>query len=713
MNFWKNLHPLLSRHEHDDDNTGNGAVLHAVANSLAEAEQKVIADKPLQSLATATGAYLDYYGTWWGLARHKGEDDEHFRKRMEHYLLLPRGTRNAIINAIRYYLKDKDRYVDVFEPWTRIFTLDNSKLDGADHMQGAYYRYGVIDVSLDVPIDENILRVIDAFRPVGIKVYSNYNPLMNKDNKVTYLGTETADTRTNVCLELGNKYDISSIRLGLDDYNYHQALISNLKPFILDNSKLDSSDILNNPLPENLKAINMLLGTSDSAQHRVVSYRQDVDAKPTVKYSFRGFINPDIRARLMLNFLNDANVVIKSISSPEIKHSTGKFQGGFTQVELNSVAPEKTASVEIALDNRASITDNMVKKSHASFHSDGKEQYPISFDLGDDLSDQEIVTRVDFTVKNLKNTGSLAIVDGQDTDDWHNLVPLSITANIPGTNSSPRFILDNSKLDSDNALTRANIDTKPVQPITEDGTYSYQLTTFKHRLKTGAKENRIFVKTDLDADIDLKVKIAVYSPSGMDMEWSPYQDEDGYYCGYDIKQFMLVSGENPDLHWTPAPSEVDTPSPYYVDISMNTNVKLNERELRNTKHYNKVGAELSFAKLHNRNIALQTGVPIAKHSFDTIDKLYDLSIPVEAGKDYTVLMNYASNDDNKDKRIVVTLGDTDEVIMDTDLYTGGDIKTYNGMYTASEKAAGNYLKLKILNGTATDLYILNFKLGVD
>ena len=185
MNFWKNLHPLLSRHEHDDDNTGNGAVLHAIANSLTDAEQKVIADKPLQSLATATGAYLDYYGTWWGLARHKGEDDEHYRKRMEHYLLLPRGTRNAIINAIRYYLKDKDRYVDVFEPWTRIFTLDNSKLDGADHMQGAYYRYGVIDVSLDVPIDENILRVIDAFRPVGIKLYRNYNPLMNKAKKVT------------------------------------------------------------------------------------------------------------------------------------------------------------------------------------------------------------------------------------------------------------------------------------------------------------------------------------------------------------------------------------------------------------------------------------------------------------------------------------------------------------------------------------------------
>ena len=147
MNFWKVLHPLLSQQENEDNHTANGAILHSVANSLTLAEQKVIADKPLESLETSTGAYLDYFGDWWGLPRHKGETDDHYRNRMIQYLLLPRSTKESIANAIRYYLKDKNRYVDVFEPWTRVFKLDNSKLDGADHMEGSYYRYGVIDVA--------------------------------------------------------------------------------------------------------------------------------------------------------------------------------------------------------------------------------------------------------------------------------------------------------------------------------------------------------------------------------------------------------------------------------------------------------------------------------------------------------------------------------------------------------------------------------------
>lgn len=713
MNFWKNLHPLLSRQEHKNERSANGAVLHSIANSLQQAEQKVVADRPLESLATATGAYLDYWGSWWGLPRHKDESDEHYRIRLEKYLLLPRGTKQSIINAIRYYLKDKNAYVDIFEPWTRIFILDRSKLDGADHLQGSYYRYGVIDVTLDQPIDENILKVIEAFKPLGIKVYSTYDPLMSKDVKVTYLGKESADIRTLLNIELGNKYDTSSILLGLDDYDYHKAQISKLNPFILDNSKLDSNDILTNPYAGDYKASNMLLGTSKGVQERKIHYSQIVDAKPTLNYAFRGYINPDIRARVFLNFVNDANVPIETIASPEIKHNSGKLQDGFTEVELQGTAPDKTAGVEIAIDNRSSITDNMVKKSQASFHSDGKDEFPISFDLGSDLSGEQITTKVEFTVKNLKNTGYLAVVDGQDTDNWGNLVPASITSKPPKVSTSPRFVLDSSKLDSGDELTRANISIKPVQPITENGTYSYELTTTKHDLKKNATNNRIFVKTNLEADIDLRVKLAVYNSTEMDMNWSVYQDEDGYYNSYKIKEFMLVNGNTGDLHWTPAPTEVDKPSPYYVDIINNTNVKLAERELRNTKHYNENGAKLSFAKLHNRNIALKTGVPVVKTNFDTIDKLYDLSIPVVPGKQYTVLMNYASDDANTDKHIVVTLGDTEDVVLDTQLNTNGEAKTYNGMYTASEAARGKYLKLSITNGIASDLYILNFKLGVD
>lgn len=713
MNFWKVLHPLLSREENNHTRTGNGAILHAIANSLTGAEDKVIADRPLESLATSTGVYLDYWGNWWGLPRKDNESDDHYRKRMECYLLLPRGTKQSIINAIKYHVHDKNCYVDVYEPWQNVFILDKSKLDGVDHLQGSYYRYGVIDVSMDRPITDDILKVIDDFKPVGVKVYTNYNPLMSEDSKVTYLGKQSALITDDIDLEYGTDLDTASILLGLDDYDYNIAKIANESLFKLDSSKLDSDDLLANPASISYAADNMLLGTSDKEQKRKNTYSQIVDAKPSLNYSFCGYINPDIRARISLNFLNDANFPLSTISSKEIHHNSGMLRDGFTRVELSGKAPDKTSSVEIAIDNRTSITDNQVKKSHTTFHNDGTDGCPVSFDLANDLGGQTVTTRVEFTVSNLKNEGYLSIVDGADTDDWNNLVPMSEESKPPQQSDIPRFILDNSKLDSNDELAKANLNIKPVPPITENGTYTYELTTTKHSLKQGATKNRIAVKTNLDADIDIKVKLAVYNSSEMDMNWSVYKDEDGYYNDYLIREFKLVSGDNPNLHWTLAPTEVDKPSPYYVDIVKNTNVKLSEVELRNTKKYNKQGAKISFAKLHNRNIALKTGLPVSKQNVDKIDKLYDLSIPIVAGKTYTVLMNYASDDVNTDKKIVITAGDSSEEILNTELSTKGDIKTYHGTYTAKSDISGQYLNLRIENGTASDLYILNFKLGVD
>lgn len=714
QSFWKNLHPLLSRAEHDNRRTANGAVLHAIDGALTSAERKVLLDRPMESLATAQGFYLDYFGDWWGLPRHDKETDDHYRERMIHYLLLPRNTIPAITNAIKYYLQDKDHYVNVYEPWKNMFRIDNSKLDGEDHLQGNYYRYSVIDVGLDVPITQELLDYIYKFTPAGTTVYTNYNTLMGKGNGVTYLGTQDTLLETKINMELGSNYDSEAIKLGLDDYDKHKLQVSKLQPFILDNSKLDSSDVIKNPAADSYNADNLLLGTSDDEQVRQVGYKQEVEATEGTTYSFRGLINPDIRAVVSMNFLNSAGLTIKSVSSPEIRHN-GKMSSikgkGFTPVDLTGIAPAKARSVQIAVDNRSSVTDNLVKKSHATFHSAGKDNFPVSFDLASDLSEQKITTRVEFTVSNLKNSGSLVIVDGQDTDNWDTLVPLSATAKPPEETDKQGFKLDNSLLDNEDILVKANAGITPPQPITKNGKYVYTLTTTKHSLKPNTRTNRIFVKTDLDADIDLTVKLAVYVDTPMDMNYSVYKDEDGYYNAYKIKEFKLVSGENPNLHWTPAPSEVETPSPYYVDIINNTNVKLIERELRHTKQYNEYGAKLSFAKLHNRNIALKTGTPIVKQSVDKIEKLYMLSIPVEVDKTYTVLMNYASDDNNKDKRLVVTLENQNEEIMNTELYTHGDIKTYHGVYTA--KKTGQYLNLSIKNGTASDLYILNFKLGVD
>lgn len=99
------------------------------------------------------------------------EDDEHYRERIIRYVLLKRGTIPAIQDAIRDWLDDPDANVTIYEPWKNIFYTNKSKLNGSDHLMGYYYRYGIIDITVDQPFTPDIANVINRFKPAGVKWY--------------------------------------------------------------------------------------------------------------------------------------------------------------------------------------------------------------------------------------------------------------------------------------------------------------------------------------------------------------------------------------------------------------------------------------------------------------------------------------------------------------------------------------------------------------
>ena len=175
-NFLKNLHPLLRRDRNKKDNQDpNFALIEALNEEMNQVEKDAIESKLQSSLKTATSEYLDKFGDWFGVYRKTDEKDDVYRARIIKYLLLKRGTNNAIIEAIRDYLGKDDIDVNVYEPFKNIFYTNKSHLNGEDHLMGYYYRFAVINVSIGDYFPIEIVDVINEFKPAGVTLYVTYD----------------------------------------------------------------------------------------------------------------------------------------------------------------------------------------------------------------------------------------------------------------------------------------------------------------------------------------------------------------------------------------------------------------------------------------------------------------------------------------------------------------------------------------------------------
>ena len=241
MNFWKNLHPLLRREENTNEGSANGAVLHAIAGALSDAEKELIPSRMQSSLNTASGSYLDYWGYWFGVLRKTNEDDDSYRYRIVQYLLLGRGTAASIIKGIKYALDDQSATITIFEPWQNIFYLDKSKMDSIYYMQGSYYRYGVITVNIDRPLDESIWLAIQAFKPAGVRIAVEYNATLSYLAEPTLLAKLDSQANSFLTLNYGNNNEDSVLTLGL---NAESQPYPDANKFILDDSLLNSTATL-------------------------------------------------------------------------------------------------------------------------------------------------------------------------------------------------------------------------------------------------------------------------------------------------------------------------------------------------------------------------------------------------------------------------------------------------------------------------------------
>lgn len=242
-NFFRNIHPLLRRNKRPEkyDDT-NFAVLNALNYELTQAEQETIASKIQSSLESATDTYLDTWGDWFGVYRKDGWDDEYYRARIIRELLLKRGTIPAIIDALVDFLNDNDAVVQIYEPWRNIFRTNKSKLNGDDHLMGYYYRFAIIDISIDRPFPPEIVEIIKAFKPAGVLFYLRLDTSLAKNKTTVESPYVYLDVTNKTELEFlnGLYYDLRG-NINLSDQRT-QVVGNNI--FHTNNSKLNGEDVL-------------------------------------------------------------------------------------------------------------------------------------------------------------------------------------------------------------------------------------------------------------------------------------------------------------------------------------------------------------------------------------------------------------------------------------------------------------------------------------
>lgn len=162
------LHGYEIRGLQKPNQEANNAFIHGLQSELDLAEKNMYKAKLEGFLDTANNEWLDYWGSWIGLHRYPRESDNDYRKRLKGHILHQRNTINAIRQAVAEFLKTNMSNIYIYEPYRDMMIYNSSKWNTYKFYPSTYYRYAVIDIQIDAPINNVVSEVINLFRPAGV-----------------------------------------------------------------------------------------------------------------------------------------------------------------------------------------------------------------------------------------------------------------------------------------------------------------------------------------------------------------------------------------------------------------------------------------------------------------------------------------------------------------------------------------------------------------
>lgn len=170
------------------------AVIQSIYDEFIMAEGDLNQARLEMCLSTATGDWLDNWGSYFDTPRKLNESDETYSKRIIRSVIAPKCTVPAITDHITEYLQDN--YPDkeyskadviIKEPWRDVAKYSQfGVLSGNAVMSSDYYTHAVIDIRIPEEITPELIDLANAVKAAGVKilwgVYNSYEVVSGFNN---------------------------------------------------------------------------------------------------------------------------------------------------------------------------------------------------------------------------------------------------------------------------------------------------------------------------------------------------------------------------------------------------------------------------------------------------------------------------------------------------------------------------------------------------
>ncbi|WIT25828.1 hypothetical protein [Bacillus phage SPO1L1] len=182
MRIIDRLHQVFNRRSTGDLKHVTDALDHSL-NGLSEDLKNLDLQYVIK---TATGDWLDEWGSWFNVSRGAEETDEDYRKRILAVVTKPKNTIPALLDAIKsYYNYDPNLKVWIYEPYVNIRRFSISEFSGPDRFtDGSYYRRNIVDIHLNRSIDPMLIKILLKLKSAGVRLYFTFVDEILKDGDI-------------------------------------------------------------------------------------------------------------------------------------------------------------------------------------------------------------------------------------------------------------------------------------------------------------------------------------------------------------------------------------------------------------------------------------------------------------------------------------------------------------------------------------------------
>lgn len=166
MGILRNLNRIFNRHSTDE----LGDIAKSIDDQINQANSSIDNMKLELNMQTATGEWLDEWGSRFGVKRRSGETDDLFRPRVLESRSPDTGTIPSLIKAVKRSLGD-DTTVTAYETFEDLRIFNISTFNGEGKYQDSdTVRTGVVKLTIDKPSTDLLRSEIYKTKPTGCRV---------------------------------------------------------------------------------------------------------------------------------------------------------------------------------------------------------------------------------------------------------------------------------------------------------------------------------------------------------------------------------------------------------------------------------------------------------------------------------------------------------------------------------------------------------------